>query len=53
MELLELIIIILVVIIVFAFLIGLWFNEYRREYTSNSDEVFNDFYTLIREKNDV
>ena len=53
MELLGLIVIVLVVIIVFALLMGLWFNEYKQEYITNSDEAFNDFYSLIKEKDDV
>jgi len=36
-----------------CFVIYWWLNEYKRDYLEDSDKVFNDFYSLIKEKDDV
>ena len=54
MEILAIVLLFLLVVTFISIIIKWWFDEYKDdEYISNSDEVFNDFYNLIKEKDDV
>jgi len=55
-ETLTIILVVIVVVVAtsLAVVVEWWFDAYKDDdYIHKNDKVFNDFYTLIKEKDDV
>jgi len=54
MEILAIVLLSIFIVTFISIIIKWWFDEYRDDKCiSTSDEVFDDFYTLIKERDDV